>query len=149
MATNNRAKEGAAANSPSNGQDAPNAAEAIAEDELTQPSEVVVEAYITVRDLARLIGRSPIDLIKILMQYGIMAPITHSLDHDTAVILGEELKVKVKWPESEAKPEAEAAREFLKVLIKKEEVPLGLPLNRLIVSENSYLLFFTQIRFTL
>jgi hypothetical protein len=52
--------------------------------------------------------RSPIDLIKVLMQYGIMAPITHSLDHDTAVILGEELKVKVKWPESEANPEAEA-----------------------------------------
>lgn len=68
------------------------------------PTEIIVGDYITVRDLATLMERSPIDLIKVLMQYGIMAPITHSLDHDTAVILGEELKVKVKWPESEAKP---------------------------------------------
>jgi translation initiation factor IF-2 len=59
---------------------------------------VAVGEYITVRDLAMLMERSPIDLIKILMQYGIMAPITHSIDHDTAVILGEELNVIVKWP---------------------------------------------------
>lgn len=62
---------------------------------------VVVEDSITVRDLAKLIERSPIDLIKVLMQYGIMAPITHSIDHDTAVILGEELGIAVKWPDSE------------------------------------------------
>ena len=63
------------------------------------PKEVIVDAAITVRDLATLMQRSPIDLIKILMQYGIMAPITHTIDHDTAVILGEELGVAVKWPE--------------------------------------------------
>ncbi len=57
------------------------------------PKEVVVDASITVRDLATLMQRSPIDLIKILMQYGIMAPITHTIDHETAVILGEELGV--------------------------------------------------------
>lgn len=74
------------------------------------PSEIVVGDFITVRDLATLMERSPIDLIKILMQYGIMAPITHNLDHDTAVILGEELRVKVKWPEAETKAaEVEAA----------------------------------------
>lgn len=74
------------------------------------PSEIIVGDFITVRDLATLMERSPIDLIKILMQYGIMAPITHNLDHDTAVILGEELHVKVKWPEAEAATaEAEAA----------------------------------------
>ncbi|MBW7885832.1 MAG: translation initiation factor IF-2 [Caldilineaceae bacterium] len=66
------------------------------------PTEVVVEAAITVRELATLMQRSPIDLIKILMQYGIMAPITHTIDHDTAVILGEELGVTVKWPANEA-----------------------------------------------
>jgi len=62
---------------------------------------VVVEESITVRDLAKLMERSPIDLIKVLMQYGIMAPITHSIDHDTAVILGEELGILVKWPASD------------------------------------------------
>lgn len=66
---------------------------------------VVVEDSITVRDLAKLMERSPIDLIKVLMQYGIMAPITHSIDHDTAVILGEELGIAVKWPASEGAEE--------------------------------------------
>ena len=77
------------------------------------PKEVIVDNAITVRDLAALMQRSPIDLIKILMQYGIMAPITHTLDHDTAVILGEELGVKVSWPPkvAEAKVEAEATAE--------------------------------------
>jgi translation initiation factor IF-2 len=65
---------------------------------------VTVEDSITVRDLAKLMERSPIDLIKVLMQYGIMAPITHSIDHDTAVILGEELGIQVKWPETEVTP---------------------------------------------
>ncbi|GIV76014.1 MAG: translation initiation factor IF-2 [Litorilinea sp.] len=72
------------------------------------PKEVVVGEAITVRDLAKLMDRSPIDLIKVLMQYGIMAPITHSIDHDTAVILGEELGIAVKWPEPE-KSETEEA----------------------------------------
>ncbi len=75
------------------------------------PTEVVVEEYITVRDLATLIDRSPIDLIKILMQFGIMAPITHNIDHDTAVILGEELGVTVKWPEVEDEEEDELVEE--------------------------------------
>ncbi len=65
------------------------------------PTEVTVGDFITVRDLANLMERSPIDLIKILMQYGIMAPITHNIDHDTAVILGEELGVAVNWPHRE------------------------------------------------
>ena len=75
------------------------------------PKEVVVDTSITVRDLATLMQRSPIDLIKILMQYGIMAPITHTIDHDTAVILGEELGVAVKWPPSENDEEEEVVEE--------------------------------------
>lgn len=66
-----------------------------------QPAEVIVGDYITVRDLATLMNRSPIDLIKVLMQFGIMAPITHNIDHDTAVIIGEELGVGIAWPEME------------------------------------------------
>jgi len=70
------------------------------------PKEVIVAEAITVRDLATLMQRSPIDLIKILMQYGIMAPITHTIDHDTAVILGEELGVTVNWPARTAEESA-------------------------------------------
>jgi translation initiation factor IF-2 len=75
------------------------------------PQEVIVDESITVRDLATLMQRSPIDLIKILMQYGIMAPITHTIDHDTAVILGEELGVAVNWPAAEPTEEEIAAEE--------------------------------------
>lgn len=62
------------------------------------------------RDLAGLMERSPIDLIKILMQYGIMAPITHNIDHETAVILGEELGVKVRHQQSDAAAAIEDAK---------------------------------------
>ena len=95
------------------------------------PTEVVVGDYITVRDLAKLIERSPIDLIKILMQFGIMAPITHSIDHDTAVIMGEEFGVAVRWPESavaEEEPEDEnpdlvstAAQTFVQEILGAEK----------------------------
>lgn len=78
--------------------------------ETTPPSEITVGDAIVVRDLAQMMGRSPIDLIKVLMQFGIMAPITNTIDHDTAVIIGEEFGVTIKWPESEA-DEGEVAEE--------------------------------------
>jgi len=40
-----------------------------------------------------------------------MAPITHTIDHDTAVILGEELGVAVNWPAVEVVEEEEIAEE--------------------------------------
>ena len=89
----------------SNGRGAARPEKAVREEHAPIES-VVVEDSITVRDLAKLMERSPIDLIKVLMQYGIMAPITHSIDHDTAVILGEELGIAVKWPASEGADEA-------------------------------------------
>lgn len=76
------------------------------------PSEVIVGEYITVRELAELMNRSPIDLIKVLMQFGIMAPITKSIDHDTAMIIGEELNVLVSWPEPEVVEEEEIDEEL-------------------------------------
>lgn len=90
---------------------------------------VVVEDYITVRDLATLMDRSPIDLIKVLMQYGIMAPITHSIDHDTAVILGEELGIAVEWPETEEPEEAEEEAEA------EEEIPSAQSFVEQVVAE--------------
>ncbi|MBX3054013.1 MAG: translation initiation factor IF-2 [Caldilineaceae bacterium] len=66
------------------------------------PSTVTVGDHISVRDLADRMERSPIDLIKVLMQFGIMAPIDQMLDHDTAAIVGEELGVTVVWPEAKA-----------------------------------------------
>jgi len=66
------------------------------------PQEIELPASITVRDMAEMIRRSPIDIIKILMNYGIMAPITHTIEYDVAAIVAEELGIKVK---PQAKPE--------------------------------------------
>jgi translation initiation factor IF-2 len=64
--------------------------------------EIEIPESITVRDMAELMQRSPIDIIKVLMNYGIMAPITHTIDFEVATIVAEEMGVKVK---AMAKPE--------------------------------------------
>ena len=75
------------------------------------PSSIIVEDYVTVRALAERMDRSPIDLIKVLMQFGIMAPIDQTLDHDTAAIVGEELGIEVLWPAVEDEVSEEAPDE--------------------------------------
>ena len=46
---------------------------------------------ITVRDLARAIQSSPIEIIKILMANGVMANINQMIDFDTAAIVSSEM----------------------------------------------------------
>lgn len=67
-------------------------------------TEIVIPASLTVRELAEKMHRSPIEVIKTLMNYGMMIPITESIDFDTAQLIGEELGVTVK---SEKAPEPE------------------------------------------
>lgn len=94
------------------------------------PSVVIVGAHITVRDLADKMERSPIDLIKVLMQFGIMAPIDQALDHDTAAIIGEELGVAILWPEvKEEELAAQAAA------IAEEVAPETRPKERIFVQQ--------------
>ncbi len=76
-------------------------------------TEIVIPASLTVRELAEKMHRSPIEVIKTLMNYGMMVPITESIDFDTAQLIGEELGVTVK---SEKAPEPE-------VVEVKEEAP--------------------------
>jgi translation initiation factor IF-2 len=71
-------------------------------------TEVIVPSQITVRDFAEMIRKSPIEVIKTLMNYGMMVPITESIDFGTAVVVGEELGVTVK-PEVIAEPVVEQA----------------------------------------
>jgi len=68
------------------------------------PKELELPEAITVRDLADAMGRSPIDLIKELMNAGIMANINQLIDYDTAAIVAEDMGYKVK---EEAPPEPE------------------------------------------
>ena len=63
-----------------------------------------------------MIHRSPIEVIKTLMNYGMMVPITESIDFDTAVVVGEEMGITVT-PEIVVEPVAtEVAREAPKTL---------------------------------
>jgi len=61
--------------------------------------------------MAELMQRSPIDIIKVLMNYGIMAPITHTIDFDVATIVAEEMGVKVKAAAKPDLPDLAAAVE--------------------------------------
>jgi translation initiation factor IF-2 len=67
-----------------------------------KPQDLELPARITVRDLAEVMHRSPIELIKELMNAGIMANINQEIDYDTAAIVAEDMGYKVKV--KEAKP---------------------------------------------
>ena len=52
---------------------------------------IELPAIITVRDLADVLHKSPIDIIKVLMTNGVMANINQQIDFDTAAIVSAEL----------------------------------------------------------
>lgn len=56
---------------------------------------VEIQDYLTVRELAEKLEVSPINIIKELMNNGIMASINQNIDFDTAAIVGEEMGFEV------------------------------------------------------
>jgi translation initiation factor IF-2 len=70
----------------------------------TEQQEVTIPAYLTVRQLAQLMAVSPIDVIKELMNNGIMANINQQIDYDTAAVVAAEMGFE---PQEEAPPIAE------------------------------------------
>ncbi|MGI6380912.1 MAG: translation initiation factor IF-2 [Anaerolineae bacterium] len=77
--------------------------------ESTEP--IQLPEQITVRELAETLGTSPIELIKQLMNLGVMANINQLIDYETAAIASEELGFKVSEVQPEAEAEAEAEEE--------------------------------------
>jgi len=77
--------------------------------EKQQDQAVQVPPVLTVRDLAALMGVSPIDVIKELMNNGIMANINQQVDYDTAAIIGTEMGFEIvpKTADEEEVPEQE------------------------------------------
>ncbi len=59
---------------------------------------IEVPDFVTVRELAGIMGVSPIDVIKELMSNGIMANINQQIDFDTAAIVAEEMGFEVVAP---------------------------------------------------
>ena len=82
------------------------------------PKELELPEAITVRDLADAMGRSPIDLIKELMNAGIMANINQLIDYDTAAIVAEDMGYKVK---EQAQPEPEQPEEVVTPTVRRRE----------------------------
>jgi len=79
-------------------------------------NEVELPPHITVRELGTLIGRSPIDIIKALMNLGVMAHINQTLDYETAAIVLEELGIKVREAQPEIIEEEGEGEERIKTL---------------------------------
>jgi translation initiation factor IF-2 len=103
--------------------------EASAKSNAPTVTEVVIPPAITVRELADKMRKSPIEVIKALMNYGIMVPITQTIDFDTAVVVGEDLGITVKaeaLPEPEVVEEAKDAPRTLRQQIMAEEDPNAL-----------------------
>ncbi|HXV97958.1 MAG TPA: translation initiation factor IF-2 [Anaerolineae bacterium] len=94
----------------------------------TKPKEAVtsngktieVPPVITVRDLAKLMSVSPIEIIKELMSNGMMANINQQLDFDTVSIIGESMGYEIVAPKV-AEPEP----------VQKEQ---SLPLHRRLIA---------------
>ena len=63
---------------------------------IAQPKIVDLPAALTVRQLAGLLGISPNDVIKELMDNGIMANINQQIDYETAAIVAEEMGFETK-----------------------------------------------------
>jgi translation initiation factor IF-2 len=77
---------------------------------------IIIPDFLTVRELADLMEVSPIQVIKELMNNGILANINQQIDHDTAAIVAEEMGF-------EASPEAP-------LVVEEEEMPMiPLPLK--------------------
>ena len=79
-------------------------------------SHVTLPDALTVRELADLLGVSPVDVIKRLMTNGVMANQNQTIDYDTAAIVAAELGFE---PEPEAATEAEPVA----ALVEPEEEP--------------------------
>ncbi len=97
--------------------------EEVAPPEPTPPKKIVIPDSITVRELAQLMGISPIDVIKELMKNGVMANINQRLDRDTAVIVAEELGFIVEEPAPPPEEVAPPAPKTIRQLIYEGEAP--------------------------
>jgi translation initiation factor IF-2 len=82
------------------------------------PKIIELPETLTVRDLARALRMSPIDIIKELMANGIVAGINQPIDYETAEIVASELGFEIRpiLPEETEEPEEVPAEESKKTL---------------------------------
>ncbi len=83
--------------------------------------EITIPEVITVRDLADLLGETPINVIKSLMSNGVLASINQQVDFDTAAIIAAEFGYEAKQPYAELEEEAESELSAWQILLADEE----------------------------
>ncbi len=82
--------------------------------------EITVPEVVTVRDLADLLGETPITVIKSLMSSGVLASINQQVDFDTAAIIAAEFGYEAKEPYAELEEEAETELSAWQILLAGE-----------------------------
>ena len=110
-------------NRSNRGSSRPNAPRAAAKQESApEPvaQEIELPPSLTVRELADLMQRSPIELIKELMNAGVMANINQQIDYDTAAIVAEDMGYHVVEPQPE-EPQVEDAEEVAPTVAPKRK----------------------------
>ncbi|MCU0519280.1 MAG: translation initiation factor IF-2 [Anaerolineae bacterium] len=83
--------------------------------------EITIPEVVTVRDLADLLGETPIKVIKILMSNGVLASINQQVDFDTASIIAAEFGFDVKQPYAELEEEAKTELSAWQILLADED----------------------------
>ena len=84
---------------------------------------VEIPEFVTVRELATLLESSPIDVIKELMNSGVMANINQQLDFDTAAIVAEDMGFVARLPVPEVKEQEEEESQPLMARLLADENP--------------------------
>jgi translation initiation factor IF-2 len=84
---------------------------------------IEIPEFITVRDLANKLGVSPIDVIKELMNLGVMATINQQLDFETAAVVSEDLGFAAHLPVPEKEEAEEEETQPLMAQILADEAP--------------------------
>ena len=83
--------------------------------------EITIPEIITVRDLAELLGETPIAVIKSLMSNGVLASINQQIDFDTAAIIAAEFGYEAKQPFAELEEEKDTELSAWQVLLADEK----------------------------
>lgn len=83
--------------------------------------EITIPEVITVRDLAELLGETPIAVIKSLMSNGVLASINQQVDFDTAAIIAAEFGYEAKQPFAELEEEKDTELSAWQVLLADEK----------------------------
>jgi len=87
---------------------------------------VEIPEFITVRELADVLGASPIDVIKELMNNGVMATINQQLDFDTAAIVAEDMGYVARLPVPKEQEEEQVETQPLMAQLLADEKPENL-----------------------